>query len=120
MHVSGWNPPRALPEEGRGKGDCPTSPQTCMSLSKVAGFNRLMIHSGIQYGHVELLLQQDASFILWSGQTRPCRASRYCGRIMIKIVEKTLLCCQPGFLPFRSSFLHINATSDDTWVSIVV
>ncbi|RNC54097.1 hypothetical protein TcCL_ESM08522 [Trypanosoma cruzi] len=35
-------------------------------------------------------------------------------------MEKTLLRSQPGFLPFRSVSLHINATGDDTWVSIVV
>ncbi|RNC57066.1 hypothetical protein TcCL_ESM05330 [Trypanosoma cruzi] len=40
--------------------------------------------------------------------------------MMIKIMEKTLLCFQPGFLPVRSFSLHINATSDDNWVSIVV
>ncbi|PWV18531.1 hypothetical protein C3747_13g153 [Trypanosoma cruzi] len=33
---------------------------------------------------------------------------------------KKLLRSQPGFLPFRSFSLHINAASDDTWVSIVV
>ncbi|RNE99616.1 hypothetical protein TcG_11939 [Trypanosoma cruzi] len=43
-------PPRALPEEDGGKGDRPTSPQTCMSLSKVAGFNRLLIHSRFNTG----------------------------------------------------------------------
>ncbi|RNC33546.1 hypothetical protein TcCL_Unassigned03747 [Trypanosoma cruzi] len=48
-------PSRALPEEDGGKGDRPTSPQTCMRLSKVAGFNRLMIQFGIQYGHVDSL-----------------------------------------------------------------
>ncbi|RNC38673.1 hypothetical protein TcCL_NonESM12055 [Trypanosoma cruzi] len=43
-------PSRALPEEDKGKGDRPTSPQTCMSLSKVAGFNRLWIHSRFNTG----------------------------------------------------------------------
>ncbi|RNC49722.1 hypothetical protein TcCL_NonESM00042 [Trypanosoma cruzi] len=32
-------------KEDGGKGDRPTSPQTCMRLSKVFGFNRLLIHS---------------------------------------------------------------------------
>ncbi|RNC57281.1 hypothetical protein TcCL_ESM05119, partial [Trypanosoma cruzi] len=31
-----------------------------------------------------------------------------------------LLRSQPGFLPFRSFSLHINAASGNTWVSIVV
>ncbi|RNC52410.1 hypothetical protein TcCL_ESM10362 [Trypanosoma cruzi] len=40
-------PSHALPEEDGGKGNRPTSPQTCMSLSKIAEFNRLWIHSGL-------------------------------------------------------------------------
>ncbi|RNC38400.1 hypothetical protein TcCL_NonESM12347 [Trypanosoma cruzi] len=43
-------PSRALPEEDKGKGDRPTSPHTCMSLSQVAGFNRLWIHSRFNTG----------------------------------------------------------------------
>ncbi|RNC55728.1 hypothetical protein TcCL_ESM06766 [Trypanosoma cruzi] len=35
-------------------------------------------------------------------------------------MKKTLLRSQPGFLSFRSVSLHINANSDDTWVSTVV
>ncbi|KAF8287668.1 hypothetical protein TcYC6_0026040 [Trypanosoma cruzi] len=38
---------------------------------------------------------------------------------MVKIMEK-LLCSQPGLLSFRIFSLHINTTSDDTWVSTVV
>ncbi|RNC52265.1 hypothetical protein TcCL_ESM10536 [Trypanosoma cruzi] len=34
--------------------------------------------------------------------TCPCRESCDCGGVMIKTTENTLLCCQPGFLPFRS------------------
>ncbi|RNC39976.1 hypothetical protein TcCL_NonESM10612 [Trypanosoma cruzi] len=43
-------PSRALPEEDGGKGDRPTSPQTCMRLSEVFGFNRLLIHSRFNTG----------------------------------------------------------------------
>ncbi|RNC59786.1 hypothetical protein TcCL_ESM02573 [Trypanosoma cruzi] len=43
-------PLRALPEEDGGKGDRPTRPQTCMRLSKVAGFNWSLIHSRFNTG----------------------------------------------------------------------
>ncbi|RNC36092.1 hypothetical protein TcCL_Unassigned00970, partial [Trypanosoma cruzi] len=43
-------PLRALPEEDGGKVSRPTSPHACMSLSKVAGFNRVLIHSRFNTG----------------------------------------------------------------------
>ncbi|RNC42466.1 hypothetical protein TcCL_NonESM07883, partial [Trypanosoma cruzi] len=43
-------PSHALPEEDGRKGDRPTSPQTCMSLSKVAGLNRLLFRPTFHTG----------------------------------------------------------------------